>query len=95
MYLVNRDIRETNILPKGYCCKDVTEQFALSKVGLKLNKRDKEGLAYTGRYPCIVSCGTLRELLIKIREQQYKLYTILALDRVYKELYYLKLQNIR
>jgi len=92
---MDRTIYETNTLPKGYCCKDRTNSFKLSPKGLKLNKQDEQGLAYIDGDSCIVSCGTLRELLLKLRLGQYAIYTIIAIDRVYKELWYVKVGELK
>lgn len=92
---MDRNIYETNILPKGYKTKDITDRFGLSPKGLKLNSKDKQGLAYLDPEGSMVRCGILRDLLIKIRTQTYAIYTIISIDRIYKELEYIQLQNIK
>lgn len=85
--VMDRNAFKVDELPEGYKCNDVTDQFALnSKIGLRLSRKHKWGLAFVGPRS-IGSCETLRMIMRAMEEGQTG-YLVLAIDRVFKELMY-------
>ena len=88
---MDRTVRIVDQLPEDYReYRDETHLFILDPKGLKLNPKDEKGVKYLGdKYS--VSVGLLRLLGRTIKDGIIGKFLIIAEDRVYKDLVYVKL----